>query len=79
MQVKGILGMKIRRFFRVFPFILVLLSASPALAGTGGPRMVLKEQQFDFREVLAGKTLEHAFRVFNQGDQDLVIQRVRPG
>jgi hypothetical protein len=41
--------------------------------------MVLPERSFDFNEVEEGKTLEHAFKVLNKGDQPLEIRRVNPG
>jgi hypothetical protein len=44
-----------------------------------GPRMVIKEKSVDYKEVNAGKKIEHVFKVLNQGDQPLVIQKVRPG
>ncbi|RLB31632.1 MAG: hypothetical protein DRH20_15565 [Deltaproteobacteria bacterium] len=64
--------------------ILVLLCAlcflAPALGlATGGPRMVLKETTFDFKEVDEGEIIEHSFVVLNQGDQPLQISRVKPG
>ncbi len=44
-----------------------------------GPRMVLKERAFDFKEVMEGEVVEHIFKVLNQGDETLKIIRVRPG
>ena len=43
-----------------------------------GPKMVLKEEIFDFKEVWEGEVIEHVFQVFNQGDQILEIKAVRP-
>lgn len=44
-----------------------------------GPKIVLKEQMFDFGEVKEGDTVEHTFQVFNKGDQTLEIKNVKPG
>lgn len=44
-----------------------------------GPRMVMKERIHDFSAVKEGEVIEHAFLVFNQGDQVLEIREVRPG
>ncbi|MCK4783700.1 MAG: DUF1573 domain-containing protein [Desulfobacteraceae bacterium] len=44
-----------------------------------GPKMVLKEQVFDFKEVKEGEVISHSFQVFNHGDEILRILRVRPG
>ena len=43
------------------------------------PKMVLKEQVFDFKEVKEGEVISHSFQVFNHGDEILRILRVRPG
>ena len=44
-----------------------------------GPKMVLKERLFDFKEVKEGEVIEHAFKVLNHGDEPLEIVRVKPG
>ena len=44
-----------------------------------GPKIVLKEQMFDFGEVKEGDTIDHTFQVFNKGDQTLEIKNVKPG
>jgi len=41
--------------------------------------MVLPERSFDFRDVEEGKTVEHAFKVLNKGNQPLEITNVNPG
>ncbi len=44
-----------------------------------GPKMVLKEQSVDLKEVKEGEPIEHTFQVFNKGDQVLEIKNVKPG
>ena len=44
-----------------------------------GPRMVLDEYFFDFKDVKEGEAIEHTFRVRNQGDRTLQIKDVKPG
>ena len=44
-----------------------------------GPKVFLKDQVFDFREVREGDIIEHVFEVSNQGDQTLEIKDVKPG
>ena len=44
-----------------------------------GPKMVLKERAFDFKEVKEGEIIRHSFHVLNQGDETLRILKVRPG
>lgn len=62
--------------FLVLSFTLFL---SPILGETAkGPKMVLKEKAFDFKEVDEGKVVEHAFEVLNEGDAPLEIKKVQP-
>ena len=44
-----------------------------------GPKMVLKERVFDFKEVKEGEVIEHTFKVLNQGEESLEIKKVAPG
>ena len=65
----------------IFVFIICFimpLSLAWAQEDTG-PRMVLKEKSVDYKEVDEGEVIEHVFAVFNQGDQPLQIERVKPG
>jgi hypothetical protein len=51
----------------------------PASAQTAGlPRLVLKQQIHDFKNVLEGEILTHSFELLNQGDAPLKIERVEP-
>ena len=72
-----------RRCWLVGIICIALLSlySYPAAAQEArrGPRMVLKERAFDFKEVRAGEVIKHTFKVLNQGDETLKIIRVRPG
>ncbi len=43
------------------------------------PRIVVKEQVFDFKEIKEGSVVQHTFKVLNEGDQTLEIKNVRPG
>ena len=53
--------------------------SAPAQEARRGPRMVLKERAFDFKEVQEGEIIRHSFHVLNQGDETLRIIKVRPG
>ena len=44
-----------------------------------GPKMMIKEPSFDFKDVKEGATIEHTFQVLNMGDQTLKIKKVKPG
>ena len=41
----------------------------------GKPQIVALEKEHNFGKVKEGTTLEHVFRIRNQGDQQLVIER----
>jgi len=61
-------------------FLISVLWYSPLLAQElSGPKLVLKEQEFSFKEAMEGKVVEHVFQVFNQGDKPLKIINVKPG
>lgn len=65
----------------IFIFILCFithLSLARAQKATG-PRMVLKEKTVDYKEVDEGEVIEHVFKVLNEGDQPLQIEKVKPG
>lgn len=64
----------------VFFILLFAFSGYQAVAQQqDGPKMVLKNQEFDAKEVKEGETIEHAFHVLNQGNQPLQIKDVKPG
>ena len=42
------------------------------------PKMVLNEQLVDFKDVIEGKDITHSFQVFNEGDEPLKIEQVKP-
>jgi hypothetical protein len=44
----------------------------------GSPKMVLKEQLVDFKDVIEGKDITHSFEVLNEGDELLKIEQVKP-
>ena len=44
----------------------------------GSPKMVLNEQLLDFKDVIEGRDIAHSFEVFNEGDEPLKIEQVKP-
>jgi len=69
-----------KHWFIRFIFLSMFLFYCSSLAQEAqGPRMVLKERVFDFKEVREGEVVAHAFEVQNEGDQVLEIIRVKPG
>ena len=57
--------------------VISLISTAMAVQGDG-PQLFLEEKEFDFGKVDEGKTIEHAFTVYNRGDQPLIIEKVQP-
>jgi len=55
--------------------MILLLLPAPCSAE---PQMALKQQIYDFKNVLEGELLERTFEVMNQGDEPLKIERVKP-
>ncbi len=59
--------------------IAALAIASAGFAGDRqGPRIYVKESNFDFGTVSPGSQPEHIFEIKNVGDEVLDIQRVQP-
>ena len=59
--------------------LLSICGYSAPAQETKGPKMVLKEREFDFKDVKEGKIVRHTFKVLNQGDETLEIKKVAPG
>lgn len=60
-------------------FLTALVPPATSAQTAPGPKMLIEEKEFDFKEVQEGKIVEHAFRVLNEGTQLLQIRTVRPG
>jgi len=64
--------------------IAMLVIAAVAITAAGfagerqGPRIYLKESNFDFGTVGPGAQPEHIFEIKNVGDEVLDIQRIQP-
>ncbi len=65
--------------FLVGATLLLLPCGAIGAEQPNGPKMVMKELEYDFKEVKEGDLIEHVFHVLNQGDQVLEIKEVRPG
>lgn len=51
--------------------------ASPQAEGS--PKIRFEERHHDWGTVYPGDTITHEFRVFNDGDAPLLIERIKPG
>lgn len=56
--------------------LIVLASLTPALAG---PKAYVPQLKKEVGPVYQGEVARAEFEVFNQGDQELVINKVSPG
>jgi hypothetical protein len=64
----------------VLLLLLVFASTFPVVAQEKkGPDASLTEREFDFGEVKQGEVIRHTFKVINQGDETLTIEKVSPG
>jgi hypothetical protein len=57
---------------------LMLWAAVVAVAGSGGPRLMVPETRFDFGKVTDGHAAEHVFELRNTGDSVLEILNIQP-
>jgi hypothetical protein len=75
-----------RKAWRIHLVIMVLtwaLLSATAMAMEAekkpGPAAVFPEKTYQFDPVLEGIAVSHVFKVQNKGNEELLIQRVKPG
>lgn len=62
---------------RLVGLVLALAAlGGPSASAADGPRLVIEPESFDFGEALPQRTLAKEFRLSNQGDEDLRIEKV---
>jgi len=61
----------------VVVFVSILLSCLPVARAFAAPALQVSEPRFDFGEVFQGDKVLHVFEFTNQGDEALLIDRVR--
>ena len=67
-----------KRYCRSVLLIFIAFWSFSALAQNyKGPKIVFKEEIFDFKEVIEGSAAEHVFQVLNEGDEVLEIKQVK--
>jgi hypothetical protein len=79
---KMVEGGFMKRFFQITwgLFLVFYCWSGPTLAQESqGPKMVIKNQVFDFGEVKEGEDIQHTFHVFNECGETLLIKDVKPG
>lgn len=59
-------------------FSLIVHTSASLGKVLAGPRLVIKEKTHDYGAVRQGVTIEHVFKVNNEGDAPLEIKRVSP-
>jgi hypothetical protein len=60
-------------------FLLLFSFCAVRAQETRAPKVGLVEDMFDFKEVLEGEIITHAFTIQNKGNETLKIQQVKPG
>lgn len=69
-----------KRLLPILAFSLALgLVVITAAAAFAGPKMVIPEPLLKMGDVVQGPTIKAEFKIFNKGDQPLVIKNVTPG
>jgi hypothetical protein len=66
-------------FFMMGVILLLLPCGAIGAEQPSGPKMVMKELEYDLKTVKEGDVIKHAFQISNQGDQVLEIREVKPG
>jgi hypothetical protein len=44
-----------------------------------GPKIVIDEPWYDGKQIYEGNNIEHVFKVFNKGEEPLIIEKVETG
>jgi hypothetical protein len=73
----GVIGLTTSLVLQSLVVVLTMVCGSLASAQSG-PKLVIPQNEFDFGSVSQGQKVEHDFVVRNDGDEDLVIQRIAP-
>jgi hypothetical protein len=59
--------------------MVFLASISAGAQEIRKPKVSLKEHTYDFKEVMEGDVISHTFTIFNKGNEELRILRVKAG
>ena len=70
---------KILSHVLLFSFLLLFGANAVMSEEKQGPKAVINDSEFNFKEVKQGQTVEHTFKIQNKGDMPLKILSVRPG
>jgi hypothetical protein len=57
--------------------LLVLFLSQAAFSQSVGPQIACPENMFSFGDITEGEVVSHKFKVFNSGDEDLFINKVK--
>jgi len=59
-------------------FVLLMMSILLPSAAFAGPSLQVEALRFDFGKVKQGEVLTHVFKFTNVGDEDLIIEQLKP-
>ena len=73
-----------KRFFMLKLIFLLALNIGCTISKdrvqtSTGPKIFIKERMFNSGKVEQGDTISHTFIIANQGDEKLLIEKVKPG
>ena len=58
-------------------FLSLFLVQSVVIGQTVGAQVSSPENRFDFGDIQEGQVVSHSFEIFNSGDEDLIINKVK--
>jgi hypothetical protein len=73
----GMFGMKKLVVIIVFMHVVGLVGLLPAQEPKG-PKIIVREVQYDFGKVVQGTMASHVFEIRNGGNEPLDIERIAP-
>jgi hypothetical protein len=77
-KLRGTLPLRILLSLVASVFVVWVAPDMLSAQEKGAPKMFLKEQLIDFKDVIEGKDIAHSFDVFNEGGEPLKIEQVKP-
>lgn len=66
-----------KRFLGIGAVLFIFFLSGMTAAQEAGPRLDVREMQYDFGKVIQGTQVSHVFEVRNTGTEPLIIERVQ--
>ncbi len=62
---------------KIISLLSILFFAHSLLAQSTGPQIACPDNMYSFGDITEGEVVSHEFEIFNSGDEDLVINKVK--